>query len=133
MGPNYLPMLVASHSYIFNSQIKKSAIEMSKYILTNNEDALTNYSKALDSLYPPELRLAQEKLEKAFEAAQKGNLGYAKTSGVEALSQIQAAAGKQSVLELYADEIMDLSKQSEEFMKKVEETQNNLKAFKKVA
>ena len=133
MGPNYLPMLVASHSYIFNSQIKKSAIEMSKYILTNNEDALTNYSKALDSLYPPELRLAQEKLEKAFEAAQKGNLGDAKTSGVEALSQIQAAAGKQSVLELYADEIMDLSKQSEEFMKKVEETQNNLKAFKKVA
>lgn len=133
MGPNYLPMLVSAHSYIFNSPVKKSAIAMSKYILTNNEDALTNYSKALDSLYPPELRMAQEKLEKAFESAQSGNLGDAKSSGVEAMSQIQAAAAKQSVLELYADEIVELTNQCGEFMKKVDEMQANLKSFKKVA
>ena len=133
MGPNYLPMLVASHSYIFNSPVKKSAIAMSKYILTNNEDALTNYSKALDSLYPAELRMAQEKLEKAFESAQSGNIGDAKNAGVEAMSQIQAAAAKQSVLELYADEIVELTNQCGEFMKKVDEMQANLKSFKKVA
>lgn len=133
MGPNYLPMLVAAHSYIFNSPVKKSAISMSKYILTNNEDALTNYSKALDSLYPAELRMAQEKLEKAFESAQSGNIGDAKNAGVEAMSQIQAAAAKQSVLELYADEIVELTNQCEEFMRKVDEMQANLKSFKKVA
>ena len=133
MGPNYLPMLVASHSYIFNSPVKKSAISMSKYILTNNEDALTNYSKALDSLYPPELRMAQEKLEKAFESAQSGNLGDAKSSGVEAMSQIQAAAGKQSVLELYADEIVELTNQADRFMKQIEDLQSNLKSFRKAA
>ena len=133
MGTNYLPMLVAAHSYIFGSPVKKSAIYMSKYILTNNEDALTNYSKALDSLYPPELRMAQEKLEKAFEAATAGNLGDAKSSGVEAMSQIQAAAGKQSVLELYADEIVELTDQAGKFMKQIEELQSNLKSFKKVA
>ncbi|MHB1507501.1 MAG: AAA family ATPase [Cuniculiplasma sp.] len=133
MGPNYLPMLVAAHSYIFNSPVKKSAISMSKYILTNNEDALTNYSKALDSLYPPELRMAQEKLEKAFESAQSGNIGDAKSSGVEAMSQIQAAAGKQSVLELYADEIVELTDQAGKFMKQIEDLQSNLKSFKKVA
>ena len=133
MGPNYLPMLVSAHSYIFNSPVKKSAISMSKYILTNNEDALTNYSKALDSLYPPELRMAQEKLEKAFESAQSGNIGDAKSSGVEAMSQIQAAAGKQSVLELYADEIVELTDQAGKFMKQIEDLQSNLKSFKKVA
>lgn len=133
MGPNYLPMLVAAHSYIFNSPVKKSAISMSKYILTNNEDALTNYSKALDSLYPPELRMAQEKLEKAFEHAQGGNLGDAKNAGIEAMAQIQAAAAKESVVSLYADEIVELTNQADQFVKKIEGLQENLGQFKKVS
>ena len=132
MGPNYLPMLVAAHSYIFDSPVKKSAISMSKYILTNSEEALTNYSKALDSLYPAELRMAQEKLEKAFEHAQGGNLGDAKNAGIEAMAQIQAAAGKESVVSLYADEIVELTNQAGDFVKKIEALQANLGQFKKV-
>jgi hypothetical protein len=49
------------------------------------------------------------------------------------MSQIQAAAGKQSVLELYADEIVELTNQADRFMKQIEELQSNLKSFRKVA
>ena len=129
MNPNYLPMLVAAHSYIFNSKVKRSAIEMSKYILSNNEDALTAYSKALDSLYPPELRTAQDKLEKAAEAAVAGNLKDARNFGIEAISQVQEATKKESVVELYSDEIADLFNQDNEMVTKVEELQNNLKSL----
>jgi histidinol dehydrogenase len=129
MNPNYLPMLVAAHSYIFNSKVKRSAIEMSKYILSNNEDALTAYSKALDSLYPPELRTAQDKLEKAAEAAVAGNLKDARNFGIEAISQVQEATKKESVVELYSDEIADLFNQANEMVTKVEELQNNLKSL----
>lgn len=129
MNPNYLPMLVAAHSYIFNSKVKRSAIEMSKYILSNNEDALTAYSKALDSLYPPELRTAQDKLEKAAEAAVAGNLKDARNFGIEAISQVQEATKKESVVELYSDEIADLFNQANEMVTKVEELQNDLKSL----
>jgi len=130
MNPSYLPMLIAAHSYIFESPLKKSAISMSKYILSNNEEQLTNYSKALDSLYPPELRTAQEKLEKAGEGAAAGNLGDAKKAGLEAITQIQAAMKKESLLELYSDEISDLYGQAEKIVSMVNELQENLKSFK---
>ena len=130
MNPNYLPMLVAAHSYIFNAKIKRSAIEMSKYILSNNEEALTSYSKALDSLYPPELRTAQDKLEKAAESATAGNLKDARNFGIEAINQVQEAAKKESVVELYSEEIADLFNQASEMVKKVEDLQKDLQSLK---
>ena len=49
------------------------------------------------------------------------------------MAQIQAAAAKESVVSLYADEIVELTNQADQFVKKIEGLQENLGQFKKVS
>lgn len=130
MNPAYFPMIVSAYSYIYDTDLKKSAITMSKYILQDDDEQLAAYSKALDSLYPPELRAAQEQLEKAKEAAAGGDLKTAKEQGLQAIQQLQGVADKPEAMELYKSEISELMGDAENLVMQINRMQEQLKSMK---
>ena len=130
MNPTYFPMIVSAYSYIYDTDLKKSSITMSKYILQDDEEQLAAYSKALDSLYPPELRAAQEQLEKAREAAAGGDLKTAKEQGLQAIQQLQGVADKPETMELYESEISELMGDAENLVMQINRMQEQLKSMK---
>lgn len=130
MSPQYFPMLVAAHSYVYDSPLKKSAIAMSKYVLTDNEEQLTAYSKALDSMFPPELRIAQEKLEKARECAAGGDLKGAKEHAMQAVQLTSSLVDKKDVMDLFKEEVRELISSSEDMVRKITSMENELRQMK---
>ena len=81
----------------------------------------------LDSLYPPELRAAQEQLEKAREAAAGGDLKTAKEQGLQAIQQLQGVADKPETMELYKSEISELMGDAENLVMQINRMQEQLK------
>ena len=130
VSPDYLPRLIATYSYIYQQDLKKSAIAVSKYVLPS-EEALEAYKKALDSLIPPELRESQERLEKARDYAISGDLASAKRFAAEAIQLAQALVSKPEKLELYKDEIREIISDSEALLNQIMEIEKSLKSLKK--
>jgi len=131
VSPNHLPRLVSTYSYVFNVDLKKSALAVSKYILPS-EDALENYKKALDALQPPEIREANEKLEKAKDYAVQGDLSQAKRLAAEAIQTAQTIFAKPDKVELFKDEIKEIIEDAEKLVKEISAIEEKLKKFKKV-
>jgi len=130
VSPNYLPRLIATYSYVYQQDLKKSAIAVSKYVLPS-EEALEAYKKALDSLMPPELREAQEKLEKARDYAIAGSLADAKRLAAEAIQLAQTLISKPERLELYKDEIREIISESENLIRQIATIEESLKSLKR--
>jgi archaellum component FlaC len=125
-----LPRLISTYAYVYDVDLKKSAIAVSKYVLPS-EEAMENYKKALDSLMPVELREATEKLEKARDYAVSGDLSSAKRFAAEAIQIAQTLFSKPEKVELYKDEIKDLVSQAEKLIKEISAIEEKLKQFKK--
>jgi len=109
MGKEYLPMLVAAYSWLLDQPIKKSAMEVSKYILQDNDEQLNAFAKSLEAIYPKELREALGKLGEAEQLLKDGNLGEAEKKAIEAVNMANVLVKKDNMFELYKTEI-------EEFM-----------------
>jgi len=131
VSPVHLPRLIATYSYLYQQDLRKSAISVSKYILPS-EEALENYRKALDALMPTELREAQEKLEKARDYAIGGDLANAKRHAAEAMQIAQTLFSKPEKVELFKDEIKEIIEKSENLVKEITQIEERLKQFKKV-
>ncbi|MEM1519982.1 MAG: AAA family ATPase, partial [Candidatus Korarchaeum sp.] len=84
----YLPRLIATYSLLYGRDIRRSAMAVAKYVLPD-EESIEAYRKALDSFIPPELREAEERLEKARELAASGDIQAAKRSAAESLQLAQ--------------------------------------------
>ncbi|MGC9069225.1 MAG: AAA family ATPase [Thermoprotei archaeon] len=126
----HLPRLVATYSYVYETDIRKAAIIVSKYVLPN-EESIENYRKALDQLIPPALREANEKLEKARDSAASGNIAEAKRYAAEALQMSQSLLSDPSKASLYKDDIKNIIRDSEEVLKKIMKFEEELKSFRK--
>ncbi|MEM4727977.1 MAG: AAA family ATPase [Candidatus Bathyarchaeia archaeon] len=131
VSPNHLPRLIATYAYCYGSDLRKAAITISKYVLPN-EDAFEAYRKALDSLMPPELREAQEKLERARDAAVQGDLTSAKRQAAEAIQTAQALFGKPERVELFREELSELIRSAESLVSEIGRIEEQLKKFKRV-
>lgn len=130
MNPSYLPMLVAANSYIFDLDFKKSAISMSKYVLQNNEEQMDAYRKALDSIYPAELRSAQEKIQKASASLASMNLKDGQEAALQAIEQASALMKKKEVLELYGEEIKEIVADAERMVAEVRMVAEKMQSMK---
>ena len=130
VSPNHLPRLVATYSYVYNVELRKAAITTSKYVLSTDE-MIENYKKALDSLIPVELREAQEKLEKAGDAAVSGDINSAKRLAAEAIQVAQTLLSNPAKFQLYQDEIREILISAEKLLKELSEIEEKLKTFKK--
>jgi MoxR-like ATPase len=130
VSPQHLPRLIATHANIYGMDLRKSAIAVSKYVLPS-EEAMESYKKALDSLIPPELREATEKLEKAKDYAAAGNVSEAKRSAAEALQIANSLVSKPEKLALYKDELSELIKSAEKLIRDLTDVEEKLKQFKK--
>jgi len=130
VSPNHLPRLVATYSYVYNVELRKAAITTSKYVLSTDE-MIENYKKALDSLIPVELREAQEKLEKAGDAAVSGDINNAKRLAAEAIQVAQTLLSNPAKFQLYQDEIREILISAEKLLKELSEIEEKLKTFKK--
>jgi len=131
VSPYHLPRLIATYSYVYNVDLRKSAITVSKYVLPS-EDALESYRKALDALMPVELREASEKLEKARDYAVAGDLANAKRFGAEAIQVAQSLLSKPEKVELFRDEIKEIIESAEKLISEISRIEEQLKQFKKV-
>ena len=131
VSPWHLPRLIATYSYVFDTDLKKSAIAVSKYILPS-EDAIENYKKALDALQPVEIREATERLEKAKDYAVQGDLASAKRLAAEAIQIAQSLFNKPEKVELFKEEIKDVISQAENLVKEITSIEEKLKQFKKL-
>jgi MoxR-like ATPase len=130
VSPNHLPRLIATYSYVYNCDLRKAAISVSKYVLPN-EEALEAYRNALDTLMPVELREAQEKLDRARDHAASGRLPEAKRSAAEAIQAAQGLFGKPEKVELFKDEVKEIIGQAEKLVAEIEKIEQQLKAFRK--
>ena len=130
VSPHHLPRLVATYSYVFGVDVRKSAIAVSKYVLPN-EEALESYRKALDELQPPEIREASEKLEKARDFAVGGDLKTAKRLAAEAIQVAQSLFNKPEKVELFKEEIKQIIGDAENLIRDISEIQSRLKKFKR--
>ncbi|MEM2617524.1 MAG: AAA family ATPase, partial [Thermofilaceae archaeon] len=126
----HLPRLIATYAYVYQQDLRKSAINVSKYILPS-EEALENYKKALDALMPVELREASEKLEKARDYAAAGDLASAKRFAAEAIQVAQALFSKPERVELFKDEIKEIIENAEKLVTEISKIEENLKKFKR--
>lgn len=124
----HFPRLVATYSLLYSTNPKKAAIATSKYLISSWED-LDSYKKALNSLLPPELREAENRLEKARDAATEGNLGEAKRLAMEAIQILQAIPA--SKIELYKEEISQRISEAEQLVHKIMDLETQLKQLKK--
>ena len=120
MGKTYLPMLVATYSWLTGSPIKKSAIAVAKYILQDNDEQLNAFNKALDTLYPKELREAQEKLAKVGEFIKAGNLGNAEKEAIEAVNMAGQLVKKEGMLDIYQVEVTQFVNDAETLLKNIQ-------------
>ena len=130
VSPNYLPRLIATYAYCYGGDLRKAAIAVSKYTLPS-EEALEAYRKALDALVPPELREAQEKLEKARDFAVAGELASAKRFAAEAIQSAQALFGKPERVELFKEELKEIIDGAERLVREIGAIEERLKKFKK--
>ncbi|MEM1510566.1 MAG: AAA family ATPase [Thermofilaceae archaeon] len=130
VSPQHLPRLIATYSYVYNQDLRKSAIAVSKYVLPS-EEALENYKKALDALIPVELREASEKLEKARDYAVSGDLVSAKRFAAEAIQVAQALFGKPERVELFKDELKEIIDAAEKLVSEISRIEESLKKFKR--
>lgn len=125
-SPNHLPRLVASYAYMFNTDIKRAAIKISKYVLPD-EESFEKYKNALDSLYPPELREAQNKLEKAYAEVEGGNIEHAKRLALEAIQLAQSLMDNPDKIQLFRDEISEIISSAEKLAAEIEVLKKQLK------
>ena len=130
VSPQYLPRLISTYAYCYGGDLRKAAISVSKYILPS-EEALEAYRKALDALVPPELREAQEKLEKARDYAVAGDLASAKRFAAEAIQAAQALFGKPERVELFKEELKEIIDGAEKLVKEIGAIEEKLKKFKR--
>ncbi|MEM4592329.1 MAG: AAA family ATPase [Sulfolobales archaeon] len=130
VSPQHLPRLIATYSYVYNVDLRKSAIAVSKYVLPN-EEALESYRKALDALVPVELREASEKLEKARDYAVAGDLASAKRYAAEAIQAAQSLFGNPERAQLFKDEIKEILAEAEKLYNEIVRIEESLKKFKK--
>ncbi len=130
VSPQHLPRLIATYAYVYNVDLRKSAIAVSKYVLPN-EEALENYRKALDALVPVELREASEKLEKARDYAVAGDLVSAKRCAAEAIQIAQSLFGNPEKAQLFKDEIKEILAEAEKLYNEIMKIEESLKMFKR--
>ena len=128
-----IPRLITTYQVIRGGDWKKSAIAISRYLLPNNEEALDSYKKALDDLYPPEIREAQAKLEQAREKATSGDLKEAKKLSAEAVQIAQSLFSKPDKMELFKTELTVLIKDCEGMVAEITRFEGQLAKFKKKA
>jgi len=131
VSPFHLPRLISTYAYVYNVDLRKSAIAVSKYVLPS-EESLESYKKALDSLMPVELREATEKLEKARDYAVSGDLASAKRFAAEAIQTAQALFSKPERVELFKDELKEIIDSAERLVSEITRIEESLKKFKKV-
>jgi len=117
-SPQHLPRLIATHAYVYGTDLKRSAIEVSKYVLPSAE-AMDAYKKALDSLMPVELREASDKLDRAKNSAVQGNLAEAKRLAQEAIQVAQSLLAKPEKAKLYEGELRDLLGKAERLVQEI--------------
>ncbi|MEM2288373.1 MAG: AAA family ATPase [Sulfolobales archaeon] len=129
-SPQHLPRLIATYSYVYNADLRKAAIAVSKYVLPN-EEALESYRKALDALVPVELREASEKLEKARDYAVSGDLASAKRYAAEAIQAAQSMFGNPERAKLFRDEIKEIIEEAERLVQEITRIEESLKKFKR--
>ncbi|MEM0332517.1 MAG: AAA family ATPase [Archaeoglobaceae archaeon] len=128
-SPQHLPRLIATYSYVYNTDLRKAAITVSKYILPS-EEALDAYKKALNDLMPAEIREAEEKLERARSEAAGGNLAVAKRLAAEALQIAQTLFSKPEKLELFKAEVKEIIEGAERLIREISRIEEELKKFK---
>lgn len=126
-----IPRLICTYHILKGSDFQKSAIAISKYLLPNNDEALESYRKALDDLYPPEIREAQAKLDMAREKATNGELSDAKKLSAEAVQIAQSLFSKPDKLELFKPELTQLIKDCEDMVREITQFEVQLSKFKK--
>ncbi|MEM3740633.1 MAG: AAA family ATPase [Candidatus Korarchaeum sp.] len=128
----YLPRLIATYSLLYGRDIRKSAMAVAKYVLPD-EESIEAYRKALDSFIPPELREAEERLEKARELAASGDIQAAKRSAAESLQLAQNLLSKPEKLELYKEDVSELISAAEDLLKKITKIEADLRSFREGA
>lgn len=126
ISKNHYPRLVATYAMLYNCDFKKAVLATSKYLLGYPED-LENYKKALDSLIPPEIREANDKLERAFELAGSGDLKSAKREAAEAIQILQSLLTKNVDIE----EVRELLAKAEKLNEKIASIEKSLEELKR--
>ena len=126
IGKTYLPFLVATYSWLMDMPIKKSAVDVAKYILQDNDEQLNAFNKALDTLYPKELRAAQEKLTKVGDLMKNGNLGDAEKEALEAVNMAGQLVKKEGMLDVYQAEVTQFVNDAESVLKKIQDVKKQI-------
>jgi tetratricopeptide (TPR) repeat protein len=126
-SPRYLPVLVSAWAWVSGTTIKKAGLEVAKYILQDNDEQLNAFSKAMESIYPKDLKEAFDRMSDADELLKAGNLGEAEKKAMEAINLAQGLVNKENVFELYKDEITEFSTNAMERVKKIQTLREQIK------
>lgn len=126
-SPRYLPILVSAWAWVSGTTIKKAGLEVAKYILQDNDEQLNAFSKAMESIYPKDLKEAFDRMSDADELLKAGNLGEAEKKAMEAINLAQGLVNKENVFELYKDEITEFSTNAMERVRKIQTLREQIK------
>ena len=118
-SPKYLPILVSAWAWVSGTSVKKAALEVSKYILQDNDEQLNAFSKAMESIYPKDLREAFSRISEADDLLKAGNLGEAENKAMEGINLAQGLIKKENMFDLYKDEINEFTNNAIEKVKKI--------------
>lgn len=125
-SPRYFPILIAAWSWITGESVKKSALSVAKYLLQDNDEQLNALAKAMESIYPKDLKSAMDKMAEVDELLKAGNLGEAEKKAMEALNSAQGLVSKENVFDLYRDEITEFTNNAMSRVKRIQELKRQI-------
>lgn len=132
VGARFFPFVTAAYGYIFDQpDFKKAAIAVSKYILHDFEDQKDAYERALDTMIPPELRAAQEALDKAHEARKAGDFKTAREEALSAVQKLKEIVGKDSDKEkfdMFRSEIKEVGERATRLVNAINKATSDLES-----
>ncbi|MEM1520626.1 MAG: AAA family ATPase [Candidatus Korarchaeum sp.] len=127
MSPFHFPRLFSTHSFVFGTSLRLSAMRMAKYLVPYPE-LLGRYEEAIASLYPQELGEAERKLKEAQGLMENGNLNAAEERVKQARQLLASISERPEFLESYNEEVSELTASCDGILRYIAEKKAELRA-----
>lgn len=126
---DYFPRLLATYAFIYDADIRNSAIKMAKYIV-HNEEGLQAYLNAIKNMFPPEITTAREHIENARRSIEQGDLRKAREHAMLAIQSAKEILGKGEKAEAVKEELTDILTQAEKIVNTIDSLKKQLEEVK---
>jgi len=112
----HFPRLVATYSYLYSVDPKRASVNVAKYLSIIEPET---YQKIIEQLYPKELSIAYENVEKARALIKSGNLREAKNTLLETIQLAQSLLSKPEKLQLFKEDVVNILRDAENLIENI--------------